>query len=103
MRAPEWQGGQDSYTGGTYTKIVPQQLLEFTQGITDEDGTPIDPSKAGLPPDFPAEIRTKVEFRAVRGEMTELVITEYDWPMSQMRVFSELGLHQTIDKLIENL
>ncbi len=103
MRAPEWQGGQDSYTGGTYSKIVPMELLEFTQGITDEDGNPIDATKAGLPPDFPKEIRTKVEFHALKDNMTELVITEFDWPMSQMRVFSELGLHQTVDKLIESV
>ncbi len=35
--------------------------------------------------------------------MTELTVTEYAWPVSQMMVYSIAGLHQTIDKLIESL
>ena len=53
MRAPQNQGGQDSYTAGIFKKIVPMELLEFTQGMADQDGNPIDPAQAGMPPDFP--------------------------------------------------
>ena len=35
--------------------------------------------------------------------MTEITITEYDWPMTQMRVFSLAGMHQSIDKLAASL
>jgi len=35
--------------------------------------------------------------------MTELTITEYDWTMGQMVVYSLAGLHQCIDKLAESL
>jgi uncharacterized protein YndB with AHSA1/START domain len=103
MLAPEDQGGQVSYTSGFYRKIVKFELLEFTQGISDENGNPIDPKQAGLPPDFPLEIRTVVTFRRIRPDMTELTITEFDWPVSQMYVYSLAGLHQTIDKLIASL
>ena len=99
MRAPQEQGGQDSYSGGAYKKIVPMKLLEFTQGLADKDGHKIDPAQIGMPPDFPREIRTEVVFKAIRGDMTELTITEYDWPVGQMYVFSLAGLHQSIDKL----
>ena len=102
MRAPKEQGGQDSYTAGVYKKIVPMELLEFTQGLADKDGNPIDPAQMGMPPDFPREIRTVVVFTAKR-DMTELKITEYDWPVSQMYVYSLAGLHQSIDKLAESL
>lgn len=102
MRAPEDQGGQDSYTSGTYTKIVPMELLEFTQGLSDEDGNPIDPASLGMPPDFPRQIRTTVAFKA-KGDMTELTITEYAWPVGQMYVFSLAGMHQSIDKLVDAL
>jgi uncharacterized protein YndB with AHSA1/START domain len=102
MRAPQDQGGQDSYTAGTYAKIVPMERLEFSQGLADSDGNPIDPAQMGMPPDFPKEIRTVVEFKA-KGAMTELTITEYDWPVGQMFVFSLAGMHQSIDKLAENL
>jgi uncharacterized protein YndB with AHSA1/START domain len=103
MRAPQNQGGQDSYTAGVFKKIVPMELLEFTQGMADQDGNPIDPAQAGMPPDFPKAIRTVVTFKRFRGDMTELTVTEYAWPASQMMVYSIAGLHQSIDKLIESL
>lgn len=102
MRAPQDQGGQDSYTAGVYKKIVPMERLEFTQCLADKDGNPIDPAQVGMPPDFPKEIRTQVLFRA-KGNMTELVITEYDWPVSQMSVYSYAGMQQSIDKLAVSL
>jgi uncharacterized protein YndB with AHSA1/START domain len=98
MRAPEDQGGQEHYTSGIYRKIIPMQYLEFTQSLADKDGNPIDPAQVGMPSDFPAEIRTSIVFKA-KGDMTEVIITEYDWPVSQMYVYSLAGLHQTIDKL----
>jgi uncharacterized protein YndB with AHSA1/START domain len=102
MRAPKEQGGQDSYTAGVYKKIVPMERLEFTQGLADKDGNRIDPAQVGMPPDFPEEIRTVVIFKA-KGNMTELTITEYDWPVGQMYVYSLAGMHQSIDKLSESL
>ncbi len=102
MRAPKDQGGQDMYTAGVYKKIVPMELLEFTQGMADQDGNPIDPAQAGMPPDFPKELRTVIKFKA-KGAMTELTITEYNWTPGQMYVYSLAGLHQSIDKLAESL
>ena len=102
MRAPQDQGGQDIYTTGVYKRVVPLQRLEFTQGLADKNGNKIDPAQVGMPPDFPKEIRTEVVFTA-KGSMTELTITEFDWPVSQMYVYSLAGLHQSIDKLAASL
>jgi hypothetical protein len=102
MHAPADQGGQDSYSAGVYTKIVPMERLEFTQSLSDKDGNKIDPAQIGMPPDFPAEIRTSVVFKAM-GNMTELTVTEYNWPVSQMFVYSYAGMQQSIDKLAEIL
>jgi uncharacterized protein YndB with AHSA1/START domain len=102
MRAPDDQGGQDSYTAGVYKRIVPMELLEFTQSLADKDGNKIDPVRVGMPPDFPKEIRTVVVFKA-KGSMTELTITEYGWTAGQMYVYSLAGMHQSIDKLAEAL
>ena len=102
MRAPKEQGGQDSYTAGIYKKIVPMELLEFTQGLADKDGNPLDPAQVGMPPDFPKEIRTAVRFKP-KGEMTELTITEHGWTPGQMMVYSYAGMQQSIDKLAESL
>ena len=90
------------YNTGVYKKIVPMQLLEFTQSLADKDGHRITPDKVGMPPDFPAEIRITVVFTSKKG-MTELTITEYDWPISQMYVYSLAGMHQSIDKLAASL
>ena len=102
MRAPDEQGGQDSYTSGIYLKIIAMERLEFTQGLSDKDGNRIDPAQLGMPPDFPREIRTEIVFKP-KGNMTELIITEYGWMPGQMYVYSLAGMHQSIDKLIESL
>lgn len=99
MRAPANQGGQDSYTTGIYKKIVPLELLEFTQCLSDQDGNLLDPGQVGMPPDFPKEVRTVVTFRRIRPDMTELTVTEYGWSGGMMVVFSYAGMHQSIDKL----
>jgi hypothetical protein len=39
MRAPQNQGGQDYYSTGFYKKIVAMERLEFTQFLSDKDGT----------------------------------------------------------------
>jgi hypothetical protein len=55
-----------------------------------------------MPPDFPKEVRTTILFRP-KGSLTELVITEYDWPVSQMSVYSYAGMHQSLDKMSASL
>jgi uncharacterized protein YndB with AHSA1/START domain len=102
MRAPMDQGGQDTYAAGVYKKIVPMERLEFTQSLADKDGNKIDPAEVGMPADFPKEVRIVIVFKA-KGNMTELTITEYDWPVSQMYVYALAGMHQSIDKLAASL
>lgn len=98
MQAPADQGGQISYTSGIYKKIVPMELLEFTQGLSDKDGNRIDPAQIGMPPDFPKELHTLVTFKA-KGEMTEVTIIESGWTPSQMYVYALAGTQQEMDKL----
>jgi uncharacterized protein YndB with AHSA1/START domain len=100
MRAPKEQGGQDAYNAGVYTKIVPHQTLEFTSFLADIEGNAIDPTAIGMPADFPKEILYNLTFRKL-GELTELTIVEHNWPMTQMRVFSYAGMHQSLDKFAD--
>lgn len=102
MRAPQEKGGQVSYVSGVYKEIVPLGWLEFGQSLSDQDGNLIDPAQMGMPPDFPQETRTTVAFRTIKG-MTDLTVTEYDWPVSQMMIYSFAGLHQMVDKLADSL
>jgi uncharacterized protein YndB with AHSA1/START domain len=105
MRAPEYQGGQDSYTTGTFNKIAPNERLEFTQSMADEHGNAVDPKTLGLPEDMPAVTNTTVLFKSIKnGTMTELTIIENGHkPGSQMFLFALLGLYQTMDKLAESV
>ncbi|HSX00585.1 MAG TPA: SRPBCC domain-containing protein, partial [Patescibacteria group bacterium] len=105
MRAPKEQGGQDSYTAGTYSKIVPLERLEFTQSLADKDGNLVDPVTIGMPEDFPKETQTTVVFKSIKNDtMTELTIIEKgQQPGSQMFLYALLGLYQTMDKLAESV
>jgi len=102
MRPPKEFGPNDLYTSGVYSKIVPGELLEFTQGLSDKDGNRIDPATIGMPPDFPADIPTSLKFTRV-GDKTELTATEYGWRIGQMRELSEAGFAECLDKLGETL
>ena len=102
MRAPQEQGGQDSYTTGIYQKIVPLERLEFTQSLSDKDGNVLDPSQLGMPSDFPKETYVTILFKA-KGRLTELTITQSNWTPGQMFVYALAGMHQTIDKLSDSL
>jgi uncharacterized protein YndB with AHSA1/START domain len=104
MRAPQEMGGGDTFSTWTYTRIVPLQRIEYIQNLADRDGNRIDPSEAGLPPDFPQDVRTVITFKAV-GDQTELTITEYGMPGAdtQMGKFAEIGLNQSLDKLAASI
>lgn len=103
MHAPEEQGGFDHYTTGTYQKIIPMEMIEFTSAMADKNGNKIDPVRVGMPPDFPEEIRTVITFKELMEGVTEVTITEHDWEVGQMAVFSLVGWHQSMDKLAASL
>ncbi|KIL37760.1 hypothetical protein SD70_30795 [Gordoniibacillus kamchatkensis] len=103
MRAPKEQGGQDFYSTGVYTKIVPNERLEFTQTLADKDGNPIHPAQVGMPPDFPEEVKFVIEFVALGGNRTELKITEQGWTLGQMSKYAVLGMHQSLDKFAASI
>lgn len=96
MRAPQYQGGQESYTAGEYKEIIPMEKLVFTQSLADANGEKLD--KAQRPPDFPDDVLTTITFKEVNG-MTEMNIVEQGWELSQMSVFAYAGMHQSLDKL----
>jgi uncharacterized protein YndB with AHSA1/START domain len=102
MRPPKEFGTTDLYTSGVYSKIVPGELLEFTQGLSDKQGNRIDPTSIGMPADFPSDIPTSLQFRGVDGG-TELIATEYGWRTGPMRGMSEAGFDECLDKLGETL
>src|ERR1022692_1143021 len=65
MKAPKEMGGQEFYSIWEYVSIIPFNSIEFIQSLSDKDGNKTDPTKLGMPPDFPLDIRTVVTFREV--------------------------------------
>lgn len=98
MKAPKEMGGQEFYSVWKYVSIHPLVSIEFIQSLSDEEGHQINPVKVGMPPDFPAEIRTIVTFRAVENNHTEMTITEYG-EFGTISHFAQVGLEQSMEKM----
>jgi uncharacterized protein YndB with AHSA1/START domain len=98
MRPPKDLDMPDHFTSGVYKKIVPLELIEFTQGLSDKDGNRIDPAILNMPPDFPEEIPSALTFKRI-GNKTELTAIEYGWNAGQMADLSEAGLNECLDKM----
>jgi len=99
MRAPNEMGGNEWFSIWVYTKIVPMKSIEFDQSMADKSGNKIDPTKVGMPSDFPEVIRVEVTFKDIGGTKTEMTVTHHA-DMGQMAVFAKMGLEQSIDKMV---
>jgi uncharacterized protein YndB with AHSA1/START domain len=99
MRAPAEFGGQDFYNTWTYSRIVPNERLEFVQAFTDRERTAHDPADLGLPPGIPARVPHVVTFRPLAEGRTELSVTESGYPSEDVAAISRGGMEQCLDKL----
>jgi uncharacterized protein YndB with AHSA1/START domain len=97
MQAPKEFGGQVHYNIWQYTKIIPLQRIEFIMNLADKNGNKLQPKEAGMPDDFPEDIRTVVTFIAINAGETEMTVTEYA-NFGQMSHFAKLGLEQSLGK-----
>lgn len=102
MRAPKEYGGQDSFSTGTFVKIAPMKLIEYTDSFADKDGNAVSPTTYGMSADYPEKVRTTVEFKDM-GDKTEITLTQYSVPVDKMREFAEIGWNQSLDKLQASL
>lgn len=99
MKAPAEMGGQEFYSIWEYAKIIPLEIIEFIQNLSDEDGNKTDPVKLGMLSDFPLDVRTVVTFKVVAEGKTEMTVTEYA-EFGSMSNFAQLGLEQSLDKIV---
>lgn len=99
MSAPKQMGGQTWFNSWHYTKIIPLELLEYLQNLTDENGNKVNPTTVGMPADFPEDVHTVVTFKDIGNDKTELTITETA-DFGSISNFAQIGLEQTIDKIV---
>jgi uncharacterized protein YndB with AHSA1/START domain len=99
MRPPKQFGRQDMFNTWTYTRVVPNERLEYTLHFADKEGRRIDPATLNLPAEMPQEVRHTLVLRSLGEARTEITLTEHDWPMGQMRELSKQGMEQCLDKM----
>ena len=97
MKYPKEMGEQTSYCIWFYTIIIPFKRIEYRQNLSDKNGLKQNPVSLDMPPDFPVDVRTVVEFNPLESEKTEVIMTEYA-DFGQMTHFAILGLEQCMDK-----
>ncbi len=98
MQAPPEMGGQEWYSIWAYVKIEPLQSIEFIQSLANKDGHKTDPTKVGMPADFPQDIRTVVTFKELTDGKTEMTVTEYA-EFGSISNFAQIGLEQSVAKM----
>lgn len=89
----------DMYSTWHYVSIVPLQRIEYIHNLADKDGNTIDPVQAGMPADFPQDVRQVITFQPLGGDRTEMTVTEYGYPSDQWYELSKMGLEQCLDKM----
>jgi uncharacterized protein YndB with AHSA1/START domain len=99
MRAPKEFGGQDMYSTWTYTKIVPNERIEYIFRFADQEGNTLDPADMGMEPGIPKEGHHVVTFQTVGNNRTEMTVTEYGYESDQAHDLSKGGLEQCLDKM----
>ncbi|MDB5540275.1 MAG: hypothetical protein JWQ89_2002 [Devosia sp.] len=95
MRSPE---GHDQWMRWEYTRVVPDERIEYVQNLSDKDGNLIDPATAGMPPEFPRDVATVVTL-VPEGGRTVVTITEHTTTSKMLMEYSRLGLEQVMDQM----
>jgi uncharacterized protein YndB with AHSA1/START domain len=104
MRPPqEFPGGVDLYNTWAYTRIVPNQLIEYILDWADQDGNRLDPETLGLPPGMPRDVHNTNEFKDLGNGKTELTVTEHGYDSEAQMELSRQGLEQCLDKMAASL
>lgn len=98
MQAPKEMGGQEFFSLWVYVKIIPLKTIEFIQSLSDKDGNKTDPTKVGMPPDFPQDIKTVVTFTEIGDNKTEMTVTEYA-EFGSISNFAQIGLEESLNKM----
>lgn len=96
MKGPdgsEWDAV--AYSAGVYKEIVPNEKIVVTDFFSDSEGNMIDPTDAGMDPNFPKESTVEIRFEPVDGGKTKLTI-HYPKPESdaQLQAMIASGMEQ---------
>jgi uncharacterized protein YndB with AHSA1/START domain len=98
MRAPD---GQDYWSTGVYTEIVPPERLVCTDSFADPQGNVVPATYYGMGADIPLETQMTVTFEDVDGR-TKMTLTHIGLPAGDSDM-AGAGWNESFDKLAEVL
>lgn len=98
MRSPE---GQDFFSTGVFREVVEPERLVMTDSFADAEGNVVPASTYGLPGDWTEEIVITVSLEERDGG-TMVTVRSENIP-GEMRVASEEGMRESLEKLAEYL
>lgn len=98
MRAPD---GQDYWSTGVYTEIVPPERLVCTDSFADPQGNVVPATYYGMGADIPLETQMTVTFEDVDGR-TKMTLTQIGLPAGDSDM-AGAGWNESFDKLAEVL
>jgi len=98
MRAPD---GQDYWSTGMYTEIVPQERIVYTDSFADEKGNAVPADHYGMS-GFPMEMKVIVTLGEENGK-TKMTLCHAGLPAGEMGDQTSAGWNQSFDKLAAEL
>lgn len=99
MRSPE---GQDFYSTGIYTEVVPMDRIVFTDSFADADGNVVSAAVYGMGDTIPLESRVIVQFED-QGSKTRMTLTHSGLPQDEHLELTKAGWNDMFDKLDQTL
>ena len=90
--------GMEIYNTWSYTKIVPQQRIEYQLAFTDKDGKRSAEATMGLPAELNREVPHIIVFKSL-GTKTEVTVTELGYSSQQVVDMSKAGMEQCLEKM----
>ena len=95
MASPD--GSMKMWTTGTYTEIIPNQRLVYTDSPADENGNQVSPSSLGMPDGYPATTQVTVILEDLGGR-TKMTVQHAGMPAESG---AGAGWEQAFDKLAD--
>jgi uncharacterized protein YndB with AHSA1/START domain len=94
--------GQEFWSTGVYSEIVPPERLVFSDSFADKDGYVVPASHYGFGDDFPLELQITVTLEETDGK-TKMTLRHAGFPAGQMREMAGPGWNESFDKLAESV
>jgi uncharacterized protein YndB with AHSA1/START domain len=99
MQAPEEYGGQKMYNTWTYSRVVPNERLEYILNFTDKEWTVLKPAELGLPAGIPGDVPHEITLKDPGTGKTAVTVKEFGYTTEKEAELSRQGMEECLDKM----